>query len=176
MPLFLITGIAGSGKSEVCKELKERGYKAYDTDDDGLAKWHNNITGYVHPKSSVKKEDRTKAFLKIHSWKVPQLEVENLLKHSVGKPVFLCGVTGDEQKIRHMFNKVFALIIDDETLEHRLQIRTSNNWGKQPHELKQVMKWQHDSLDSYRELGYILIDANQPLNIVVDNILEQARV
>ena len=176
MSLFLITGNSGTGKSRVAKELKSRGYETYDIDDDGLAKWHNNITGYVHPKSSVKKEARTKSFLNVHSWRVPLKEIENLVERSNDKVIFLCGVIGDEKKLRSLFKDVFALVINDETLKHRLLTRTSNDWGKQPHELKLVLQWQHDSLESYRELGYTIIDASQPIKIVVDNILEKARV
>jgi adenylate kinase family enzyme len=173
MPLFYITGIAGSGKSEICKQLKLRGYEAYDTDDDGLAKWHNNKSGYVHPKSSVKSEDRTKAFLKRHSWKVPRSEIESLADHAHDKSIFLCGVVGDEKEIRNLFKDVFALVIDDQTLKRRLLTRTNNDWGKQPHELKLVLKWQHDSLKSYRKFGYTRIDAAKPIPTVVNNILKQ---
>src|SRR5437660_1029900 len=80
MPLYYITGIAGSGKSTVLSELKRRGYEAYDVDEAGpaTAKWYNDTTGFVHPKSSVKKEDRTPDFLANHSWKVPRQEVVEL--------------------------------------------------------------------------------------------------
>ena len=39
MSLIFITGVAGSGKSAVCKELVARGFEAYDTDNDGMTAW-----------------------------------------------------------------------------------------------------------------------------------------
>ena len=33
----LITGMSGAGKSPLVRELRERGYTAYDADDDGFA-------------------------------------------------------------------------------------------------------------------------------------------
>jgi adenylate kinase family enzyme len=176
MSLFFITGIAGSGKSTVQHELKSRGYEAYDTDDDGFAKWHNNQTDYIYPKSSVKKEDRTEEFLKIHSWKVPRAEVEELVSRAINKTIFLCGVASNEDELRDLFNAVFELIIDDETLIHRLTTRTNNDWGKQPQELKKTLESQHNADKLYRKHNPILIDATQPVDIVVDNIIEKANV
>lgn len=59
MPLIYITGVSGTGKSTVWAELKNRGIEAYDVDEDGLARWQNNKTRYIHPKSSVKAHQRT---------------------------------------------------------------------------------------------------------------------
>lgn len=176
MALFFITGIAGSGKSTVTNELKARGYEAYDTDDDGFARWHNDQTGYIHPKSSVKKEDRTNEFLKIHSWIVPRSSVEELARRSDNKTIFLCGVASNEDEIRDLFKAIFELTIDDETLILRLKTRTTNDWGKQPHELEQTLTSQHNLDELYSKNNPILIDATQPVGVVVDNILEKAKV
>jgi dephospho-CoA kinase len=176
MSLFFITGIAGSGKSEVQKELRSRGYEAYDTDEDGLAKWHNKVTGYIHPKSSIKKEARTEDFLKNHSWIVPRPDVEGLVKLSKNKNIFLCGVASNENEIRDLFDSVFELTIDDETLKHRLLTRTNNDWGKQPHELQQTLEQQHNAKKLYHKVGPIIIDATQPIEAVVDNIVEKSNV
>jgi adenylate kinase family enzyme len=175
MSLFFITGIAGSGKTTVQHELQSRGYEAYDTDDDGFAKWHNNKTGYVHPKSSVKNEDRTEEFLKIHSWKVPRREVEALARRANGKTVFLCGVAANEDEIRGLFKAVFELTIDDETLVHRLTTRDNNDWGKQPHELQRTLEEQHNVIEVHANHSSILIDATRPVETVVDNIIARTK-
>ena len=39
MALIFITGVAGSGKSAVSKELVARGFEAYDTYNDGITAW-----------------------------------------------------------------------------------------------------------------------------------------
>lgn len=173
MSLFFVTGISGSGKSETCKELKRRGYEAYDTDDDGLARWQNIITGYVHPKSSIKKQDRTEAFLKVHSWVVPRSHVKTLAKSAFNKPVFLCGAASNEDDIRDLFKVVFELTVDDKTLIHRLQTRTNNDWGKQPHELEKTLERQHNADKLYRRANPILLDATQPIDVVVDQLIEK---
>jgi broad-specificity NMP kinase len=176
MSLFLVTGTSGTGKSDVCRVLKERGYEAYDTDDDGLARWQHNETGYIHPKSSVKAEQRTAAFIAEHSWNVPRDYLEDLLRSSGNRPVFICGSPGNEDKIRGLFKVVFVLCVDDGTLMHRLATRTSNDWGKQPHELEQTLQHHHEIYDKHRKLGDIVIDATRPVGDVVDSIVQGTEV
>ncbi len=171
MSLIFITGISGSGKSAVWQELKSRGYEAYDVDEDGLAKWHNNDTGYVHPKSSVKAHQRTPEFLASHSWKVPRNEVEELAKHAVDKNVYLCGVVANENELWDLFGKVIALTVDEDTLRHRIKSRTNNDFGKSEHEFEQIIGRQEDAKDSYKKFGHITIDATRPLDEVVDDVV-----
>ena len=173
MPLYYITGIAGSGKSTVLAELKRRGYEAYDVDEAGpaTAKWHNDITGFVHPKSSVKKDDRTPEFLKNHSWKVPRQEVEELAKQAITKTVFLGGSIANEPELQDLFGLVFALTIDDDTLKHRLATRTNNDWGKNPHELAFTLAVNHELADRYKQHKHVVIDASQTTDAIVAKIL-----
>ena len=173
MSLYYITGISGSGKSTVLKELNQRGYEAYDTDEAGpaTAKWHNDTTGYVHPKSSVKKDDRTPEFLANHSWKVPREEVAKLAEQAGPKVIFLGGAIANEPEIRDIFSSIFALTINDETLAHRLATRTNNDWGKSPHELELTLAANHMLHAQYQEFGYVIINASQPIKAVVDEVL-----
>jgi dephospho-CoA kinase len=171
MSLFLITGAGGTGKSEICRELKKRGYVTYDVDEDGLARWQHNETRFIHPKSSIKLDQRTVEFLSEHDWNVPRREVEELAHTAEGKVVFLCGSMGNEDELYDLFTGVFALFVDDEILKSRLTIRTNNDWGKQKHELEQTLIYHHDSFAKHKKRGDIVIDTNQPIKEVVDEIL-----
>lgn len=174
MPLYYLTGIAGSGKSTVLAELRNRGYEAYDVDEAGpaTAKWHHNTTGFVHPKSSVKQEDRTPEFLANHSWKVPRQEVIDLAEQSGSKTVFLGGTIANESELQDLFDTVFALAIDDNTLKHRLATRTNNDWGKSPHELAYTLAVNQELDERYRKSGYVVIDANKTTDAIITEILD----
>lgn len=173
MSLYYITGISGAGKSTILTELRLRGYEAYDVDELGpvTAKWHNDKTGFIHPKSSVKKEDRTPDFLATHSWKITHEEVAGLAKQATAKTIFLGGSVTIEPEIRDLFSTVFSLTLDDETLERRLATRTNNDWGKNPHELAQALAANHELAIRHKDLGYTLIDARQEPEIIVATIL-----
>jgi dephospho-CoA kinase len=174
MSLIFVTGISGSGKSAVWQELKARGYEAYDVDEDGMAKWHNNDTGYIHPKSSVKSHQRTPDFLAAHSWKVPRQEVEELAKQAKDKNIFLCGVVANEKEVWDLFGKVIALTVDEDTLKHRIQSRTNNDFGKSEHEFEQILGWQATVGEAYRKFGHVTLDATRPINQVVDDVVAVA--
>ena len=174
MPLFFIVGAPGTGKSSVREVLEERGYEAYDTDKRGygMAQWQHNKTGYIHPKSSIKEEDRTEEFINNHSWKVPQFAIEDLktLAKSTSN-IFLCGNVTNAEEVSTISRATFALVVDQDTLEQRLLTRTTGDWRKQPHELKQILSLLKGANDDYAKAGYTMIDSTQPLFDVVDEIL-----
>lgn len=174
MALFFITGPSGAGKSQVTRELRARGYQALDTDDDALARWQNKETGYIHPKSSVKPEQRTPEFLAQHEWNVPREYVEDFASNVHDQPAFICGVANNYEALSDLFQGVFALHIDDKTLEHRLRTRTNNNWGKQAHELQQSLDEHQGMRERHQQQGYVMIDASQPLDAVVSEIIDGA--
>ncbi len=171
MPLIFICGTAGTGNSTVCLVLKSKGYQAYDVDSDGFAKWQHLETGHIHPKSSVKAAARTPEFLKMHGWHVPRGEVQKLRDQAAGQLVFLCGDIGNEKELQDLFDGIIALHVDDETLKRRLGARTGNDWGLQPHELQRSLEKHHNSYDAYQDIGATIVDATQPVEEVVDQIL-----
>jgi hypothetical protein len=46
----------------------------------------------------------------------------------------------------------------------------SNDYGKAPHELEQVLEDQANTEERYHKIGYIILDATQPLDVIVDEI------
>ena len=171
MALFFITGSAGTGKSTVCQALKQIGHEAYDTDTDGLAKWTNLQTGYIHPKSSVKKADRTPEFLNTHGWHVSRQDIEQLSANANSQTTFLCGLVDNLDELIDLFDGIFALYIDKETLRHRLANRTDNDWGTQKHELQRTLAGHRTLYDEFRKLNAIIIDASKPISEVTTDIL-----
>lgn len=175
MSLFFIVGSPSAGKTSVCLALREMGYEAYDTDGDGFARWQNLHTGYVHPKSSVKSADRTPEFLEHHKWQVPRSEVEKLSAKADGKIIFLCGDIGNQSEVRDIFDGVFALHIDEETLKHRLATRLHNDWGKQPHELLITLEKHRMAFDQYKVMEAVVIDGVQSVQQVASKILSKVK-
>lgn len=171
MPLIYVTGISGSGKTTVRNELRRRGYQAFGTDE-----VYNNQTGEPL-KQSVPVTIRTPAWRSKHSWKAARAEVEKLQENVKDEPVFLCGaVANDETELWDLFDTVIALTINEETLRHRITTRTNDDFGKSPHEFELLLNWQKTAREDYQKLGAIIIDATQPVEVVVDAILAKGNV
>lgn len=171
MSLIYVTGISGSGKTTVAKQLSKRGYEAYDADGDGFNSWHNKIAGKrIETPENV--DLHTPEWYKKHTWKTSRKKIKELAGRGKNKLIFLCGVSSNENELWDLFSKVICLVIDEKTLRHRIATRTSNEFGKAPHELKDVLHWHKSNQEAYRNSGIIIIDATQSVDRVVDEILK----
>jgi hypothetical protein len=85
--------------------------------------------------------------------------------------LFVCGSSRNRDRFLPYFTKVFNLRIDDETMRRRLQERTDNDFGKQPEEVEIMLKLNRRD---EKPAGAIDVDATQPLNQVVDELLRLA--
>ena len=154
---YLVEGLSGAGKSSVYEELIGRGYKAISTDrawkrsdpDAGLpggrAQYANSMW------------DEQKAVGELES---PEPDV-----------LFVCGSSRNRDRFLPYFTKIFNLRIDDDTMRRRLHERTNNDFGKQPEELELMLRLNRSD---EKPAGAIDVDATQPLDQVVDEVLRLA--
>jgi hypothetical protein len=167
--LVWITGVSGTGKSTVRVELARRGYPSYDTDEDGIATWRLRSTGeeVFDPGDG----NHPNTWLRDHGWFIDRPRVEPLAVMARGQAVFLCGSVENEDEVRDLFDVVVCLVLDESTLRERLATRTTNKFGRAPIELEAILAWNRTTETTYRELGALVVNADQPLDSVVDTIL-----
>ena len=82
--------------------------------------------------------------------------------------LFVCG--GGGERFLSYFATVFELRIDDDTLRRRLAERTNNDYGKHPDELAHMLDLNRRAAPE----GAVVVDATQPLEHVVDELLRVA--
>lgn len=175
MPLIYITGIPGSGKSTVRRELLLRGYEVYGGAEDNLAAFYNLDTG-KQVEGWVSANDRTEEWNSQHTWKIPRETVRELKDSSSDKTIFLCAVTkNDKTELWDLFDLVIALTIDEKTLRERLLNRTNNDVGKTKHELQALVERQKGIAGEYLNLGVVFVDATQSIETVVAEVLKKAK-
>lgn len=172
MKIYYITGISGAGKSKVRKELTRRGYLAYDGDENGLTGWQEKNTGkFVKTKERVAGPNGS--LIELYSWCMSRSRIQELAHEADAEAMFICGTASNRHELWDMFDMVFCLSIDKDTLVHRLTNRTNNDFGKNPKDLKDVISWHKPSEQSDVDAGAILIDATLPVKDVADAILQR---
>jgi len=165
---YLITGIAGSGKSSVAQVLARRGYHSYNTDDMPDITRLEDHTGRPAewPEGPV---DWSK-----YAWNWQEAGLQKLLTGT--GTAFVAAIVSNQARFYSLFEAIFVLVVDKGTLRHRLLSRTENDYGKHPDELARILSY-HPTLE--RELlsapGAVAIDATKPLDVVVDEIIVRTR-
>jgi hypothetical protein len=167
---YLVEGLSGTGKSSVYEELIRRGYNAissdrawgYDADPDtGLPGGPESFDTWMW--------DRQKALSELES---PEPEA-----------LFVCGSSRNRDDFLPLFTEVFNLRIDDDTMRRRLQERIVNDIDKlppsnermwTPMEPEEVERMLELNRNDDKPAGAIDVDATQPLDQVVDELLRLA--
>jgi hypothetical protein len=112
---YLITGNPGSGKSTLARELSRRGLIALDADD--LASWVDGDGRPVNQPADVDDEWRL-----AHQWVWSRTRIMQAVATAGGdaNSTFICGIARNQGEMRDLFDKVFLLVIDEDTQNARL--------------------------------------------------------
>ena len=154
---YLIEGLSGTGKTSVCNELQRRGYHAVHGDRE-LAYVGDPETG----------EPRDVPAHEHHIWHVDR--VRSLVADKAAPASFFCGGSRNSSRFIGLFDGVFVLEVDLDTLNRRLDGRSDDEWGDgKPVERERIARW-HETKQDVPENG-IPIDATAPIDHVVDDIL-----
>ena len=155
---YLVEGLSGVGKSAVYEELIRRGFTAVSTD----RAWSYSAdpdTGL--PGGPIGHDtwlwDREKALSELES-REPEV-------------LFVCGSGRNRDHFLSYFTKIFNLRIDDVTMRRRLEARTEEDWPLGPAGVELMLALNRSDEGPP---GAIEIDATQPLDQVVDELLRLA--
>jgi dephospho-CoA kinase len=153
---YLVEGVSGTGKTSVCRELNRRGFQAINADRE-LAYQGDPETG----------EATDTALHQHHIWDVGRVRALVADKH---EPVtFFCGGSRNFTTFIDLFDEVFVLDVDLETLHRRLDQRPQDEWGSKPSERELIVRL-HRTKEDIPGNG-VVIDATRALLEVVDDIL-----
>lgn len=163
--LVYVTGVPGTGKSAVRRELRRRGLVALGTDEDGVGGFFGPDGRLVPPDDVIDSAE----WRRRHVWRVVPDRLD-AARADNARVVYICGSVANEREIWDHFELVIGLIVDDATLRHRLSRRTDNTFGKDPDELALVIGWNQSYAADAPGWGVVTVDATQPLTVVVDEI------
>jgi len=159
---YLIDGSSGTGKSSVSSELRKRGYQTIEGDDE-LAYRGDPETG---------KPTDAPGF-QYHIWDVDK--VREIAANKEYEVAFFCGGSRNLHKFIDVFDKVYVLDVDSETLRERLDRRTADDWDvNDTVNTTEFVLRLHATKEALPE--GITINTARPINEVVDAILEGIKV
>jgi adenylate kinase family enzyme len=111
MRAYLITGNPGSGKSTLVAELSRRGLTAIDADD--LAFWADSTGVQVDQPA-----DADDGWRLAHRWVWSRSRM--LPAITAASSMFVCGIARNQAEMLDLFDKVFLLVIDEDTQNSRI--------------------------------------------------------
>lgn len=152
---YLVKGVSGTGKTSVCHELRQRGYQAINGDRE-LAYQGDPETGEATDTTAHEH----------HIWNVGR--VRALVADQEEPVTFFCGGSRNFSQFIELFDEVFVLDIDFNSLHLRLDQRRQDEWGSKPSERDLVVRL-HRTKEDIPGTG-VVIDATRPLADVVDEI------
>lgn len=157
---YLIEGLSGTGKTSVCNELQRRGHHAIHGDRE-LAYQGDPETG----------EPTDGSVHEHHIWNVD--EVRASVANQDESATFFCGGSRNFAKFIDLFDGVFVLEVDLDTLNRRLDERPDDEWGgARPTDRELIARW-HRSKEGLPKNG-VVIDATAPIVRVVDEIVRRS--
>lgn len=155
---YVVEGVSGAGKTTVCRELQRRGIDAVNGDTE-LAYQGDPITG----------EPTDVRSHWTHLW--DGAAVRSRVADRSMPVTFFCGGSRNLDRLRHLFDGLLVLEIDEPLLLERLHRRGPDEFGGAREELALVRNL-HRSRAGLPP-GAMSIDAGRPIRQVVDDILDR---
>ena len=145
--------MSGTGKSTVLAELARRGFQVVETDDAPWSEWSEADGGYVW------REDL----------------VEELLSRDDDGTLYVSGTVSNQGSFYPRFDAVVLLSAPVDVLLHRLDARTTNDYGKTAEDRALILSQVAEIEPLLRATCTHEIDATQPLDEVVAQLVEIVR-
>jgi broad-specificity NMP kinase len=141
----LITGMSGTGKSTVIKELAARGYEAVDADHNGLSELVSIPAGSDRSGLGVEQD-----------WIWREDRIADLLSTEDAEVLFLSGTASNQGKFYGQFDHIVLLTAPASVMAERLAHRTNNPYTVEP---------------LLRRVVDLEVNTSVPVDEVVDKIL-----
>ena len=166
---YLIEGGSGTGKTTVAEELERRGYQIIHGDRQ-FAYYGDPETGEpLDWPAHLSEADRITWGYQHWIW--PVEKVKSVVADQHNAVSFFCGHSSNFHHFIDLFDAVFVLAVDLDTLNRRLAGRPEDEFGGRPSERELVVRLHATKQDVPQNA--VSIDATAPVARIVDEILSR---
>jgi dephospho-CoA kinase len=144
----LITGMSGVGKSALVHELRRRGVRAFDADEDGFSE----------PRADGR-----------WGWRAER--VAALLGEQGDGPLFFAGCSEEQATLPFDYRVLLTAPLD--VLLERLRTRTGNRYGQSAAQQQQILADLAEVEPLLRRSADLILDTTEPLERVADVLLSR---
>jgi broad-specificity NMP kinase len=144
----LLTGMSGVGKSTLVRELRRRGLRAYDADDDG----------FTEPREDGR-----------WGWRVERVAEVLTPGEAAPELVFFAGCS--EEQATLPFDYRVVLTAPEDILLQRLMARTTNGYGRSAAQRAQVLADLADVEPLLRRSADLVLVTTEPTPLIADALL-----
>jgi adenylate kinase family enzyme len=148
LPVVLVTGMSGTGKSSALAELARRGHRTVDLDSTEWSEW----------------------FPADDEWRWREDRVARLLAGAGPEVLFVCGTQSNQGRFYDRFDAVVLLSAPEEVMLARIAERTTNDFGKTPAQRRRILADLRAVEPLLRATCTHEIDAGRPLSDVVGEL------
>lgn len=154
---YLITGVAGSGKSTLEREFAARGFATVDIDN-GFAEWRHADTD-----EPLEYTPEDAGWHEVAEWTVKKDKLQQYFDEHPEQPVLVFGSFARIDTVVSMFTKIILLEYPDvETARTRIAGRP-DGYGSNPHELKRILSYIDLYQDKMKSRGAIPLQCTLPI-------------
>jgi shikimate kinase len=143
----LLTGLSGTGKSSLVKELRRRGYVAYDADDDG----------FTQPRPDG-----------AWGWRLDL--IRTLFDQHNDRLLFFAGCSDEQAVLKFGFKVLLTAPV--EVILERLRTRTTNPFGKSQDDRDRVLSDMEWVVPLLRDSADLIVDTTAPVSHVADAVVD----
>ena len=174
MPIVLIHGLSGAGKSTIGSMLKNLGHLTVDGDHEpGLSGYVNKKTGKLA--NTVPPTPFPEEWLDQHEWNWSRERLEEIKDEFHDRAVFLYGGANNQEEFRDWYALRFFVWADGAVLRKRLQAREPGRWEDGTPELENRLKWIDLIKDKVRSEGDVILDGTKTPEFNADKIVKDTR-
>lgn len=162
-----ITGFAGTGKTTTCEALANRGYAAYDMEDEGLFTMVDGETG----EEMIDFDPTDPVAVETGQWICDTEQLQAHMQAVDASVPFYGAIGSNTEELLPLFDEIILLTADMEEIRERLGTRPPGGYGREPAIQDQILEGKDGFEEWMRSEGATVVRTDRSIDETIAEIL-----